>query len=227
MRGLSAVSLIAVMATSVTLMAQGRQTFPGPMPTLPFSAAVKADGLVYVAGTIVAGGRHQGADQGGDREHEPGAAEGRLESRERGLGACLSHQGRRLRRDERGLSHVLAERPAGAHDHRLGPRAAGRPGRDVDGRRSQRRRARRHSSVRLDEVAQPLQLRHSIGRHALPGRPRLAQRQGQQRRRRRHGAPRPRRCSTTPGRSSRPRACRSTTSCRRACSSPIRRSSRR
>ena len=41
------------MATSVTLMAQGRQTFPGPNATLPFSAAVKADGLVYVAGTIV------------------------------------------------------------------------------------------------------------------------------------------------------------------------------
>ena len=53
MRGLSAVSLIAIMATSVTLTAQGRQTFPGPNATLPFSAAVKADGLVYVAGTIV------------------------------------------------------------------------------------------------------------------------------------------------------------------------------
>jgi reactive intermediate/imine deaminase len=43
------------MATSVTLMAQGRQTFPGP-PNFPFSSAVKADGLIYVAGTIVAEG---------------------------------------------------------------------------------------------------------------------------------------------------------------------------
>ena len=52
MRGVSAVSLIAVMATSVTLMAQGRQVVPSPA-NLPFSAAVRADGLVYIAGTIV------------------------------------------------------------------------------------------------------------------------------------------------------------------------------
>jgi reactive intermediate/imine deaminase len=51
-RGLSCVSLIAVMATSVTLMAQGRQIYPGTA-NLPFSAAVKADGLIYVAGQIV------------------------------------------------------------------------------------------------------------------------------------------------------------------------------
>ncbi|HUE89373.1 MAG TPA: RidA family protein [Vicinamibacterales bacterium] len=36
--------------------AQTRQTFPGPMPNLPFSAAVKADGLIYVAGTLSAEG---------------------------------------------------------------------------------------------------------------------------------------------------------------------------
>ncbi len=36
--------------------AQTRQTFPGPMPNLPFSAAVNADGLVYVAGTLSAEG---------------------------------------------------------------------------------------------------------------------------------------------------------------------------
>jgi reactive intermediate/imine deaminase len=40
------------MATSVTLMAQGRQIYPGPA-NFPFSAAVKADGLIYIAGTIV------------------------------------------------------------------------------------------------------------------------------------------------------------------------------
>ena len=55
MRGLSCLSVVAVMATSVTLMAQGRQAFPGP-PNFPFSSAVKADGLIYVAGTIVAQG---------------------------------------------------------------------------------------------------------------------------------------------------------------------------
>ena len=37
-------------------MAQGRQVFPSPNANLPFSAAVKADGLIYVAGTIVAEG---------------------------------------------------------------------------------------------------------------------------------------------------------------------------
>jgi enamine deaminase RidA (YjgF/YER057c/UK114 family) len=31
---------------------QGRQVIPGPMPNLPFSAAVRADGLIYVAGTL-------------------------------------------------------------------------------------------------------------------------------------------------------------------------------
>ena len=35
---------------------QTRQTIPGSMPDLPFSAAVKADGLIYVAGTLSAEG---------------------------------------------------------------------------------------------------------------------------------------------------------------------------
>ena len=34
-------------------MAQNRQIVPGPNANLPFSAAVRADGLVYVAGAIV------------------------------------------------------------------------------------------------------------------------------------------------------------------------------
>src|SRR5688572_9897997 len=46
-------ALIAgVTVTTSALAMQGRQTFPGPMPNLPFSAAVKADGLIYVAGTL-------------------------------------------------------------------------------------------------------------------------------------------------------------------------------
>jgi len=40
------------MLLGVSGAAQTRQTFPGPMPNLPFSAAVKADGLIYVAGTL-------------------------------------------------------------------------------------------------------------------------------------------------------------------------------
>lgn len=34
------------------MQAQQRQVWPGPSPTTPFSAAVKADGLIYVAGTL-------------------------------------------------------------------------------------------------------------------------------------------------------------------------------
>ncbi|MGQ0734707.1 MAG: RidA family protein [Acidobacteriota bacterium] len=44
--------LVGLAALATTLVAQGRQTIPGPMPNLPFSAAVKADGLIYVAGTL-------------------------------------------------------------------------------------------------------------------------------------------------------------------------------
>jgi 2-iminobutanoate/2-iminopropanoate deaminase len=46
-------SLLAGVMALVTLVdAQSRQTIPGPMPNLPFSAAVRADGLIYVAGTL-------------------------------------------------------------------------------------------------------------------------------------------------------------------------------
>ena len=44
------------MLLGVVGAAQTRQTIPGPMPNLPFSAAVKADGLIYVAGTLSAEG---------------------------------------------------------------------------------------------------------------------------------------------------------------------------
>jgi reactive intermediate/imine deaminase len=37
---------------SLTVSGQGRQVFPGPMANLPFSAAVRADGLIYLAGTL-------------------------------------------------------------------------------------------------------------------------------------------------------------------------------
>jgi reactive intermediate/imine deaminase len=44
--------LIVVAAFATTVSGQGRQVFPGPMANLPFSAAVRADGLIYVAGTL-------------------------------------------------------------------------------------------------------------------------------------------------------------------------------
>lgn len=51
----TAYALCFVAALTVTTNGQGRQVFPSPAG-LPFSAAVKADGLVYAAGTIVAQG---------------------------------------------------------------------------------------------------------------------------------------------------------------------------
>lgn len=56
MRGAMLVLLVGVTTMSVLGAAQARQTIPGPMPNLPFSAAVKADGLIYVSGTLSAKG---------------------------------------------------------------------------------------------------------------------------------------------------------------------------
>ena len=39
-----------------TGLAQSRQVFPGPAPDVPFSAAVRADGMIFVAGSISAEG---------------------------------------------------------------------------------------------------------------------------------------------------------------------------
>jgi 2-iminobutanoate/2-iminopropanoate deaminase len=48
--------IAAAIAIGTTTAAQSRQTFAGPMANLPFSAAVKADGFVYVAGTTSTAG---------------------------------------------------------------------------------------------------------------------------------------------------------------------------
>lgn len=56
MRSLCCALFLGLAALTTAAMAQGRQTFPSPNANLPFSAAVKADGLIYVAGTIVAQG---------------------------------------------------------------------------------------------------------------------------------------------------------------------------
>jgi len=52
-------SVLAVSFAAVTMssaQSSTRQVFPGANPALPFSAAVKADGLVYVSGTLGSGG---------------------------------------------------------------------------------------------------------------------------------------------------------------------------
>ncbi len=56
MRGVGCALFLGLVALTGTAIAQGRQIISGPMPNLPFSAAVKADGLIYVAGTLSAEG---------------------------------------------------------------------------------------------------------------------------------------------------------------------------
>jgi len=39
-------------AVTMSFAQSSRQVFPGANPAMPFSAAVKADGLIYVSGTL-------------------------------------------------------------------------------------------------------------------------------------------------------------------------------
>ena len=72
MRGVNACLLAGVLAIGTAGAAQMRQTIPA-MTNLPFSAAVKADGLISVAGTLSAEGdiraqtRWASGTQEGDR----------------------------------------------------------------------------------------------------------------------------------------------------------------
>lgn len=45
-----------IAAVSMTFAQSSKQVFPGANPAMPFSAAVKADGLIYVSGTLGSGG---------------------------------------------------------------------------------------------------------------------------------------------------------------------------
>jgi enamine deaminase RidA (YjgF/YER057c/UK114 family) len=51
-RGVCSTLLLSLIGLTTALDGQGRQVFSGPMPNLPFSAAVRADGLIYVAGSL-------------------------------------------------------------------------------------------------------------------------------------------------------------------------------
>jgi reactive intermediate/imine deaminase len=55
-RRILAALVVGLLATGVEMSAQERRVWPGPNPNTPFSAAVKADGLIYVAGTLAAEG---------------------------------------------------------------------------------------------------------------------------------------------------------------------------
>jgi enamine deaminase RidA (YjgF/YER057c/UK114 family) len=53
---LFAILALSIAAVSMTFAQSSRQVFPGANPSMPFSAAVKADGLIYVSGTLGSGG---------------------------------------------------------------------------------------------------------------------------------------------------------------------------
>ena len=55
MRHVLVLALITV-GTAMTFAQSSKQIIPGANPSLPFSAAVKADGLIYVSGTLGSGG---------------------------------------------------------------------------------------------------------------------------------------------------------------------------
>lgn len=56
MRGVCCALFVGLTVFSAIIAAQNRQIVPGPVPNLPFSASVRADGLIYVAGTLSAEG---------------------------------------------------------------------------------------------------------------------------------------------------------------------------
>ena len=48
---------LSIAAVSMTFaQSSSKQVFPGANPAMPFAAAVKADGLIYVSGTLGSGG---------------------------------------------------------------------------------------------------------------------------------------------------------------------------
>ena len=55
MRHVLVLAFITV-ATGMTFAQSSKQFIPGANPSLPFSAAVKADGLIYVSGTLGSSG---------------------------------------------------------------------------------------------------------------------------------------------------------------------------
>jgi len=53
---LCAILALSLAAVSMTFAQPSKQVFPGANPAMPFSAAIKADGLIYVSGTLGNGG---------------------------------------------------------------------------------------------------------------------------------------------------------------------------
>ena len=103
----------------MTFAQSSKQVFPNGNATLPFSTAVKADGLIYVLG-------HAGR-RGGDIKAQTKQTLDNISATLKTAGSSLANaasvmvylaEPERLRGDERGLSHLLDQGSAGAHDRR-------------------------------------------------------------------------------------------------------------
>ena len=130
-----------------------KQVFPGANPAMPFSAAVKADGLIYVSGTL---------GSGGDVKAQTKQVLDNISATLKTAGSSLANAASvtvYLRNqsdfagDERGLPRLLDQGSAGAH-HGDGAAAQRRARRDRRRRRPRRRRARRRQPERVGVVAE-------------------------------------------------------------------------
>ena len=106
-------------AATMTFAQSSKQVFPNANASLPFSTAIKADGLIYVSGTLGSGGDVKAQTKQVLDNISAAAQGGRLESRERRQHDGVSQEPERLRGDERGVSHLLDQGSTGAH-HRDG-----------------------------------------------------------------------------------------------------------
>ena len=135
---------------------------PAPFQGAPYNQAVKAAGLVFMAGQVglqpggeIAGRRDRRADRAGDAEPARDPRGGRERSRQARQDDRVPPELRRLRRDERGVREPRRRQPAGALDRR---------GREAPLRRARRDRGGRaplrHNGAVWNSVADYV---HSLG----------------------------------------------------------------
>ena len=114
--------LVSLLCLGVTVQGQ-RQVFPGS-GQLPFSAATKADGLIYVSGALAAKGDIKEQTQGVLNSLGQTSDQSRLEPAECCRRHRLPEKCRGCGGDDRSVARHLAERSADAHHRRGRPRVA-------------------------------------------------------------------------------------------------------
>jgi len=96
-----------------------------PAPVGPYSQAIRAGNMVFLAGQtaidpasnhLMAGRQHRGSDPPGARQAESGAGSGRAEPGSCGLDDRVRDGPERVRAHERGVCHVFQKRPACPRD---------------------------------------------------------------------------------------------------------------